>query len=137
MPGAIAGADLVIGRAGAGAVSETCAIGRPGLFVPYPFAGDHQKHNADSLAREGAAVWLPSAQATPARLAQELRSLMADPAKLTAMARNAARLGRPHAAKTIAQDLLKLAGVAFPLTTDDSRLSPASDNGFVQLTEVA
>jgi UDP-N-acetylglucosamine--N-acetylmuramyl-(pentapeptide) pyrophosphoryl-undecaprenol N-acetylglucosamine transferase len=137
MPGAIAGADIVIGRAGAGAVSETCAIGRPGLFVPYPFAGDHQKHNADSLAREGAARWLPSAQATPARLASELRTLMSDPAKLISMAANAARLGRPHAAKTIAQDLLKLVGAAFPLTTDNCQLTPPSEDGFVRLTEVA
>jgi UDP-N-acetylglucosamine--N-acetylmuramyl-(pentapeptide) pyrophosphoryl-undecaprenol N-acetylglucosamine transferase len=137
MPGAIAGADLVIGRAGAGAVSETCAIGRPGLFVPYPFAGDHQKHNADSLAREGAAVWLPSAQATPARLAQELRSLIADPDKLVSMAANARRLGRPHAAKTIARDLLTLAGVSSPLATNPLTTNPPSANSFVKLTEVA
>lgn len=137
MAGAIAGADLVIGRAGAGAVSETCAIGRPGLFVPYPFAGDHQKHNADSLAREGAALWLPNAQATPTRIAQELRGLMADPAKLTSMAQNAARLGRPHAAKTIANDLLALAGVVSPLPTANCQLTPPSEDGFVRLTEVA
>jgi UDP-N-acetylglucosamine--N-acetylmuramyl-(pentapeptide) pyrophosphoryl-undecaprenol N-acetylglucosamine transferase len=111
MPAALAQADLVIGRAGAGAVGEICAVGRPSLLVPYPFAGDHQKLNADSITREGAALWVPSAQATPVRLATELRALMDQPQRLVAMAAAARRLGRPHAAHAIAKDLLSLAGV--------------------------
>jgi len=111
MPRALAAADLVIGRAGAGAVAEICAVGRPSLLVPYPFAGDHQKLNADSITREGAALWVPSAQATPVRLATELRALMDQPERLVAMAAAARRLGRPQAAQAIARDLLSLAGV--------------------------
>jgi UDP-N-acetylglucosamine--N-acetylmuramyl-(pentapeptide) pyrophosphoryl-undecaprenol N-acetylglucosamine transferase len=111
MPAALAAADLVIGRAGASAVAEICAVGRPSLLVPYPFAGDHQKLNADSVTREGAALWVPSAEATPVRLATELRSLMDQPERLSTMAATARRLGRPHAAHTIAKDLLSLAGV--------------------------
>ncbi|HKY37802.1 MAG TPA: undecaprenyldiphospho-muramoylpentapeptide beta-N-acetylglucosaminyltransferase [Polyangiaceae bacterium] len=137
MPGAIAGADIVVGRAGAGAVSEVCAVGRPSLLVPYPFAGDHQKLNADSLAREGAALWLPSSEATPERLATELRSLLADPAKLITMAANARRIGRPNAARIIAEDLLSLSGASSLLTTDNSQLTTESDSNFVKMTEVA
>jgi UDP-N-acetylglucosamine--N-acetylmuramyl-(pentapeptide) pyrophosphoryl-undecaprenol N-acetylglucosamine transferase len=111
MPAALAAADIVIGRAGASAVSEICAVGRPSLLVPYPFAGDHQKLNADSITREGAALWVPSAEATPVRLATELRALMDQPERLVAMAAAARRLGRPHAAHAIAKDLLSLAGV--------------------------
>jgi UDP-N-acetylglucosamine--N-acetylmuramyl-(pentapeptide) pyrophosphoryl-undecaprenol N-acetylglucosamine transferase len=111
MPAALGAADLVIGRAGAGAVAEICAVGRPSLLVPYPFAGDHQKLNADSITREGAALWVPSAEATPVRLATELRSLMDQPERLATMAATARRLGRPNAAHTIAKDLLSLAGV--------------------------
>jgi UDP-N-acetylglucosamine--N-acetylmuramyl-(pentapeptide) pyrophosphoryl-undecaprenol N-acetylglucosamine transferase len=137
MPGAIAAADIVVGRAGAGAVSEICAVGRPSLLVPYPFAGDHQKLNADSLAREGAALWVPSAHATPERLAEELRSLFSDPAKLISMAANARRLGRPNAARTIAEDLLSLSGSLSQLTTNNSQLTTPSDTHFVKMTEVA
>jgi UDP-N-acetylglucosamine--N-acetylmuramyl-(pentapeptide) pyrophosphoryl-undecaprenol N-acetylglucosamine transferase len=137
MPGALAAADLVVGRAGASAVSEVCAVGRPSLLVPYPFAGDHQKVNADSLAREGAALWVPSAEATPERLASELRALMSDPAKLASMADSARRIGRPYAAQTIAEDLIQLAGVSSQLTTDNSQLTTDADNGFVKMTEVA
>jgi UDP-N-acetylglucosamine--N-acetylmuramyl-(pentapeptide) pyrophosphoryl-undecaprenol N-acetylglucosamine transferase len=152
MPAALAAADLVIGRAGAGAVAEICAVGRPSLLVPYPFAGDHQKLNADSITREGAALWVPSAEATPVRLATELRSLMDQPERLASMAATARRLGRPHAAQAIAKDLLSLAGVDLArtdgsapstpspldrLTPDPRPLTPEADNRFVKLTEVA
>lgn len=137
MAAALAGANLVMGRAGAGAVGEICAVGRPSLLVPYPFAGDHQKLNADSIARDGASLWIPSAEATPERLATELRQLMNDPAKLIAMADAARRLGRPHAAQAIAEDLLSLAGASLAArpTPNPQPLKP--DAGFVKLTEVA
>ncbi|HXK17154.1 MAG TPA: undecaprenyldiphospho-muramoylpentapeptide beta-N-acetylglucosaminyltransferase [Polyangiaceae bacterium] len=137
MPAALAAADIVIGRAGAGAVSEICAVGRPSLLVPYPFAGDHQKLNADSITREGAALWVPSADATPVRLATELRALMDQPERLVAMAAAARRLGRPFAARAIAEDLLALAGVSSPLNPQSSIFTPKDDHGFVRLTEVA
>jgi UDP-N-acetylglucosamine--N-acetylmuramyl-(pentapeptide) pyrophosphoryl-undecaprenol N-acetylglucosamine transferase len=136
MPAALTDADVVIGRAGASAVAEICAVGRPSLLVPYPFAGDHQKVNADSVAREHASIWVPSAEATPVRLATELRALMDEPARLIAMAAAARRLGRPQAARTIAEDLLALAGVASQLPTANFKL-PTPENGFVKLTEVA
>jgi len=137
MPAALAAADFVIGRAGASAVAEICAVGRPSLLVPYPFAGDHQKLNAASIAEEGAAVWVPSAEATPVRLASELRALFDDSARLGAMASAARGLGRPHAARAIAEDLLTLAGVraAVPATSDHP--PPASSDGLVRMTEVA
>ncbi len=126
MPSALAAAQLVIGRAGAGAVGEICAVGRPSLLVPYPFAGDHQKLNADSLARDGASTWIPSADATPERLATELRRLMNDPARLIAMADAARRLGRPRAAHTIALDLLELAGARELQRAERSPRAPTS-----------
>ena len=137
MPAALAAADLVIGRAGASAVAEICAVGRPSLLVPYPFAGDHQKLNAASVAREGAALWVSSADATPVRLATELRSLMDQPERLTAMAAVAARLGRPNAARSIAEDLLALARVSSERPIASSKLPTPRKDGFVSMTEVA
>lgn len=136
MAAALASADVVVGRAGASAVAEICAVGRPSLLVPYPFAGDHQRLNADSLAREGAAAWVPSAEATPVRLASELRALMDDADRLSAMASAARRLGRPHAAQAIAEDLLALAGAGSRRSTSPAPTT-TSDDGFVKITEVA
>jgi len=126
MPQALANADLVIGRSGASAVSEICAIGRPSLLVPYPFAsGDHQRVNAESLVRGGAALCLTSTEATPERIASEITALLADSPRLHNMAERATALGRPEAAHAIAVDLLGLAGVAH----HERRVaqSPASD----------
>jgi UDP-N-acetylglucosamine--N-acetylmuramyl-(pentapeptide) pyrophosphoryl-undecaprenol N-acetylglucosamine transferase len=113
MPAALAAADLVIARSGASAVSEICAVGRPSLLIPYPFAsGDHQRVNAESLVRAGAAVCLPSAEATPERISAEIMTLATSLERLSRMADRAAQLGRPEAARAIALDLLGLAGLA-------------------------
>jgi UDP-N-acetylglucosamine--N-acetylmuramyl-(pentapeptide) pyrophosphoryl-undecaprenol N-acetylglucosamine transferase len=106
MQAALSHAELVIGRAGASAVSEVCAVGRPSLLIPYPYAGDHQRHNAHSLERRGASLTLLADQATAGRLAHELRELLTDRAKLQRMADAARALGRPQAARVLARDLL-------------------------------
>jgi len=112
MPAALAASELVVGRAGAGALSEMCAVGRPGLLVPYPFAADdHQRVNAEALVQAGAAVCVLNAEATPERLAREVGEFVQDRARLTAMAARAREAGRPTAARDIALDLLELAGL--------------------------
>jgi UDP-N-acetylglucosamine--N-acetylmuramyl-(pentapeptide) pyrophosphoryl-undecaprenol N-acetylglucosamine transferase len=110
---ALADADVVIERCGASACAELCAVGRAGILIPYPFAADdHQRKNAESLARDGAVVCLPQAEADSARLETELRRLVTEPTLRSQMAASAARRGRPDASKTIAADLLALADAA-------------------------
>ncbi len=115
MPTALARADLVIGRAGAGALSEICAVGRPSILVPYPYAaGDHQAKNADALVREGAAIRIKDKLASPDTVAKAIGALISDRSLLTKMAAAARGVGRPDAAHTIARDLLELAGLGVP-----------------------
>lgn len=126
----IAEAELIVGRAGASTLAEICAVGRASILLPYPFAaGDHQRQNAESLARAGAAIAIPQSEA-PARLAQELGALVRDRVLLTEMARRAAERGRPDSADVIAEDLLALAqgkqGKARDVRTADGR-SPKSE----------
>jgi UDP-N-acetylglucosamine--N-acetylmuramyl-(pentapeptide) pyrophosphoryl-undecaprenol N-acetylglucosamine transferase len=112
MPAALREADLVIGRSGAGASAEICAVGRPALFVPYPYAaGDHQFKNAESLARSGAAAVVRAADASVERLASEVDRLAANPERLRSMAEAAQQLGRPDAAEQVAEDLLRLGNI--------------------------
>jgi UDP-N-acetylglucosamine--N-acetylmuramyl-(pentapeptide) pyrophosphoryl-undecaprenol N-acetylglucosamine transferase len=109
---AIAEADIVIERSGAGSLAELCAIGRAAVLVPYPFAADdHQRHNAESLAKSGAGVAVVQAAATPERLRAELTRLIDDGGARTVMAERARERGRPDAARVIARDLLSLAHV--------------------------
>ncbi len=106
-------ANLVVGRAGAMTISEISACGLASILVPYPHAmDDHQTANAEALAGKDAAVILRDAELTADRLAEEIRKLLADPARLRGMARNAFALSRPDAAKRIAEAVEKLGGGA-------------------------
>jgi UDP-N-acetylglucosamine--N-acetylmuramyl-(pentapeptide) pyrophosphoryl-undecaprenol N-acetylglucosamine transferase len=109
---ALLASDVVVSRAG-GSIFEIAAAGRPAVLIPYPYAtGDHQTSNARYMERAGAAVLIPDAELTPARLAQEVGGLLADRGRLRAMARASAELARPDAAQQIAQEVLAAAGVA-------------------------
>jgi UDP-N-acetylglucosamine--N-acetylmuramyl-(pentapeptide) pyrophosphoryl-undecaprenol N-acetylglucosamine transferase len=117
----LASADLVIERAGGGSLGELCAVGRPSILIPFPFAADdHQRKNAEALAAEGAAISIEQAAATPARVAQEVVALAKDSARRKMMADVARALGRPDAARTIARDLLSLAGIPARAATSTS-----------------
>lgn len=110
VPQKLAEADVVIARSGAGSLAELCAIGRAAVLVPFPFAADdHQRKNAESLSNVGAAVTVVQDEATPERLAKELRALLQNPNQRLAMADAARRRGVPDAARRIALDLFELA----------------------------
>jgi UDP-N-acetylglucosamine--N-acetylmuramyl-(pentapeptide) pyrophosphoryl-undecaprenol N-acetylglucosamine transferase len=103
---ALLASDLCVARAG-GSIFEIAAHGRPAILIPYPHAtADHQSANARWMERAGAAVVLPDAGLTPARLRAEIDALLADPERLVAMGRASAALGRPDAAQRIADEVL-------------------------------
>jgi UDP-N-acetylglucosamine--N-acetylmuramyl-(pentapeptide) pyrophosphoryl-undecaprenol N-acetylglucosamine transferase len=103
MPGVYAVTTVAVCRAGATTVAELAAAGVPSVLVPLPGApGDHQTRNAEALVAAGAAVLVPDAECTGARLAAELEPLLADPARLEAMAKAARTLARPRAADDLA-----------------------------------
>ena len=103
MPGALSRADLVISRAGATAVAELAAAGRAALLIPFPGATDqHQLENARAMERAGAARVIVQSELGPARLAREIRELMANPATLERRETCARGLARPDAAARIA-----------------------------------
>lgn len=103
----LARAHLVIGRAGASTVAELAVVGRPAILIPLPNAiDDHQRANAEALARIGAAWREDQAGLTPAALAVRLESLLADPAGLTKAAAAAAAHGRANAAERLADLVL-------------------------------
>jgi UDP-N-acetylglucosamine--N-acetylmuramyl-(pentapeptide) pyrophosphoryl-undecaprenol N-acetylglucosamine transferase len=122
MAQALASADLVIARAGASTLAELCAVGRPSILVPYPFAADdHQLKNARSLERRGAAVALPQDEATAERIAAEITRLARSPEAREKMAKSATEIGAPDAAKKVASDLLALARLREPKNREKSR----------------
>lgn len=106
---ALLAADLVVARSG-GSIFEVAAHGRPAILIPYPAAAaDHQTANARWMADGGAAIAIPDAELTAARLRREVDALLADPDRLAAMARASAALARPDAARDVVAELLAAA----------------------------
>ena len=76
----LAQADLVLGRAGAGGVSEIAAAGMPAILIPFPFAADdHQRRNAEALVAANAARMIADADLTGERLFEEVQALSVGP----------------------------------------------------------
>jgi UDP-N-acetylglucosamine--N-acetylmuramyl-(pentapeptide) pyrophosphoryl-undecaprenol N-acetylglucosamine transferase len=63
------------------------------------------------MADAGAAVVVPDGELTPARLGQEVGTLLGDPSRLQAMAAASAALARPAAAQAVADEVLAAARV--------------------------
>jgi UDP-N-acetylglucosamine--N-acetylmuramyl-(pentapeptide) pyrophosphoryl-undecaprenol N-acetylglucosamine transferase len=110
LPARRATAHLVVSRSGAGTVAELSAIGRPAILVPLPHALDQdQAANAAVLERAGGGIRLLQPAFTPDRLAVEIATFAADPARLTAMAEAARGIGVLDAADRLADLVLKTA----------------------------
>ncbi|MDH3202304.1 MAG: undecaprenyldiphospho-muramoylpentapeptide beta-N-acetylglucosaminyltransferase [Myxococcales bacterium] len=115
MARAYSNAALVMARAGATTLAELCAIGRPSILVPFPFAAnDHQAKNAAALEEQGASVCIPESELDVDALGTLVAALLDDPAKRQAMSLAARRHGRPDAAATIVDDMIGWLGGAQP-----------------------
>ncbi len=95
-------ADLVIARAGALTVSEIAATGVASMLIPYPYAADdHQKANAQFLAKNNATILLNQNDLTPDLLAEQLQKMHNNRNDLIKMATSAHKVSRPNATKAV------------------------------------
>jgi UDP-N-acetylglucosamine--N-acetylmuramyl-(pentapeptide) pyrophosphoryl-undecaprenol N-acetylglucosamine transferase len=109
MPGAFARADLIVCRAGAGAVNELAAAGKPSILIPFPFAADqHQLKNAQAFERAGAARLYTDGEWNGRIFFDNVKALSENRAALYAMGENARRLARPGAARRAAEILSEI-----------------------------
>ena len=106
MPAAFARADLVIARAGAGALAELAAAGKPAILVPLPNAADqHQLRNAEAFTKGGAAQLVLDSQMDGGRLFEEVGRLNSQPALLKRMGEQARKFAHPDAGRQAAEIL--------------------------------
>ncbi|HEX5430512.1 MAG TPA: undecaprenyldiphospho-muramoylpentapeptide beta-N-acetylglucosaminyltransferase [Bryobacteraceae bacterium] len=113
MPRAFAEADVVVSRAGMGAVSELAAAGKPSILVPLPTASDqHQLHNAQAFEKNGAAKLIEDRDLTGSRLAEEIMQLAGAPGRLEEMGKAARAFAHPGAARRAA-DILESFSVRY------------------------
>jgi UDP-N-acetylglucosamine--N-acetylmuramyl-(pentapeptide) pyrophosphoryl-undecaprenol N-acetylglucosamine transferase len=104
----MAAADIIVGRAGAGTISEAVAAGKSLILVPLTGAtrGD-QVENARLLERHGAAMVLEGREAVPAALQSTIQALLASTEARRNLTTRAAGLVRADAAGYIAQLILE------------------------------
>jgi len=101
--------DLVVGRSGAGTVTEACALGKPAIYVPLvPTGGDEQNKNARRSANAGAAVVIPNGECDSAHLTKAALPLLRDAGLRKKMGDAARSLARPNAAIDLARVLLHM-----------------------------
>ena len=106
MPAIFAEADMVVGRAGMGTVSELAAAGKPSILVPLPTASDqHQLRNAEAYEAAGASRLVIDSELDGGRLVQEIRQLAESPGLLEKMGEAARAFARPDAALRAAEIL--------------------------------
>lgn len=93
---AMANAHWVITRAGASTIGELSHVGRPALFVPYPYATqNHQTKNARCIVEGGGGQMMSEKNFTPEAVASLLKKMLSDPAPLKKMACQIQSLNRP------------------------------------------
>ena len=105
-------ADLVVCRAGATTVAELTALGKPAVFIPFPFAANnHQEFNARYVADAGGGEVILEKDLNGKFLAAKIESYVVNPKALKKMAAQSAQLGRPEAADLIVDECERLVGI--------------------------
>ena len=116
MPARLGEAHLVVGRAGASTIAELGAAGRPAIFIPFPAAtNDHQTANAREITAAGGARTIQQNDFTPDVLARQIEALAMDPIALNNAAARALSVGRPHAARDLADLVERVGGGLSPV----------------------
>ncbi len=101
-------ADVIISRAGALALAELSVVGKPVIFVPFPFAAeDHQTKNAQSFVKNNAALMVKDDEAKD-KLVTELIKLLENEPLQRQLAKNIKQLAITNADERIANEILKL-----------------------------
>jgi len=109
MPEQLKKAHLVIGRGGAGTLTELMAVGRPAIIVPLPSAADnHQAENARIFCDQGAGWLVAEKDFVPEKFAERLSNLMDQPELLAEAARHAAAHYPEKAAEKMAGAVLDI-----------------------------
>jgi UDP-N-acetylglucosamine--N-acetylmuramyl-(pentapeptide) pyrophosphoryl-undecaprenol N-acetylglucosamine transferase len=101
-------ADFIISRAGAGSLSELCSVGKPLILIPSPnVTANHQFHNADALARKGAAMVIKENE-LPAQFETVFTSLVTDNEAKAKMSLALKSLAKTDASKAIVNEMIAL-----------------------------
>jgi UDP-N-acetylglucosamine--N-acetylmuramyl-(pentapeptide) pyrophosphoryl-undecaprenol N-acetylglucosamine transferase len=102
-------ATMVICRAGATTIAELTALGKPAIFIPFPFAtNNHQELNARYVADSGGGEVVLERDLNGELLAERIDHYVSNPKALQGMSVGAEALGRRNAAELIVDECRRL-----------------------------
>jgi UDP-N-acetylglucosamine--N-acetylmuramyl-(pentapeptide) pyrophosphoryl-undecaprenol N-acetylglucosamine transferase len=108
----LAECHMIIARSGASTVTELAIAGRPSILIPLAIAtNDHQTANAEGMVTGAAADVVPEPKFTADMLAPLLTERLSNAGVLKARAKAAWQLGKPNAARDLADLAEQAAGV--------------------------
>jgi len=99
-------ADLIISRSGAMTTTEITILGKPAIFIPFPYAGNHQEANISHLINAGGAVLMRQKGIRSKELLNTILDLINSPSKLSEMSKITKSFAKPNATEDIAKLIL-------------------------------
>ncbi len=101
--------DLLVCRSGAMTITEISTVGKPAIFIPFPFATEnHQEYNARVLEKVGAATIILDKDLNANVLNTKINELIKNPDKLIDMGDNARKIYISDVENNIYKEIKKL-----------------------------
>ncbi|MBR6034372.1 MAG: undecaprenyldiphospho-muramoylpentapeptide beta-N-acetylglucosaminyltransferase [Clostridia bacterium] len=103
--------DLVVARSGAMTITELAKVGKPGIFIPLPYATEnHQEYNARVLADVGAGKIILDKDLNESILSKEIDDIISNPEKLKKMGEIAKQIEVKNVEGKIYEEIKKIVG---------------------------
>ena len=101
--------DLVVCRSGAMTITEISIVGKPAIFIPFPFATEnHQEYNAKVLEKVGAAEIILDKELNADILDKKIKEIVISKEKVTKMGEKANKCATKNVTDKIYQEVKKV-----------------------------
>ncbi len=98
--------DLVVCRSGAMTITEIALLGKPAIFIPFPFATEnHQEYNAKVLQKVGSAQIILDKNLTYTILNNKINDMIKDKENLTRMGEKALSVAKENVEEKIYEEI--------------------------------
>ena len=101
--------DIVVARSGAMTITEIARVGKPAIFIPFPFATEnHQEYNAWVLVKIGAARIILNKDLNSESLQKEINDILQSKDKQVEMGRKAKEIAIDNVEERIYNEIVKI-----------------------------
>lgn len=101
--------DLIVCRSGAMTITEISVVGKPAIFIPFPYATEnHQEYNARVLEKVNAARIILDKDINSEILGNSINEIIKDKTKLEEMGKNASKIAKTNVEDEIYKEIKKV-----------------------------